>query len=317
MEYRHTAVLADETVSGLNVRPEGIYADGTLGAGGHAALICAQLNARGTLIGIDRDAEALAEADRKLAKFSCRRIFVRDNFRRIKEICRSLGAFALDGAVLDLGVSSYQLDNPERGFSYMNDGPLDMRMDGGADGEDDTALTAYRIINSYSEQDIARMIKTYGEERWAKRIAGAIVRRRSEAPIGSTVELAEIIKSAIPAAARREGPHPAKRTFQAVRIEVNDELAPLAQALTDSIDMLAPKGRIAVITFHSLEDRIAKEVFAKRENPCECPPGIPECVCGKRADARRVTKKPITASATELAENPRARSAKLRILEKL
>ncbi|MDR1069072.1 MAG: 16S rRNA (cytosine(1402)-N(4))-methyltransferase RsmH [Clostridiales Family XIII bacterium] len=315
MEFKHTAVLAAETVSGLNIRPEGIYADGTLGAGGHASRICAELNANGTLIGIDRDAEALAEAERALAGFGCRRIFIGDNFRNIKAVAECLGIRAIDGAVLDLGVSSYQLDNPDRGFSYMNAGPLDMRMDGSESAE--APLTAYEIVNRYPEDEIAKIIKEYGEERWAKRIAKRIAFSRREADIVSTAQLADIIKSAIPAAARRDGPHPAKRTFQALRIAVNDELEPLGAALGDFIDLLAREGRLAVITFHSLEDRIVKETFAGRENPCECPPGIPECVCGKVADAKRVNRKPITAGVAELAENPRARSAKLRIVEKL
>jgi 16S rRNA (cytosine1402-N4)-methyltransferase len=315
MEFKHTAVLAEETVSGLNVRPEGVYVDGTLGAGGHASRICSELNARGLLIGIDRDAEALTEAERALAAFGCRKVFAGDNFRNIKSIAQELGIEAIDGAVLDLGVSSYQLDNPDRGFSYMNAGPLDMRMDGGESAE--ASLTAAEIVNHYPEDEIARIIKEYGEERWARRIAKRIVAGRKDADIVTTAQLADIIKSAIPAAARRDGPHPAKRTFQALRIEVNDELEPLGAALTDFIDLLASGGRLAVITFHSLEDRIVKETFARRENPCECPPGIPECVCGKVADARRVNRKPLTAGAKELAENPRARSAKLRILEKV
>jgi 16S rRNA (cytosine1402-N4)-methyltransferase len=315
MEFRHTAVLAAETIAGLNVRPGGIYADGTLGAGGHASLICERLGADGLLVGIDRDAEAIAEAERNLSAFGCGKIFVQNNFRGIKEIAQKFGIEGLDGAVIDLGVSSYQLDNPARGFSYMNDGPLDMRMSGGETPEG--ALTARDIVNRYSEQDIAKIIREYGEERWAKRIANRIIKSRNEAPIETTAQLTEIIKGAIPAAARREGPHPAKRTFQALRIEVNNELEPLAEALTDFIDLLAKGGRLAVITFHSLEDRIVKETFARRENPCECPPDIPECVCGKKPDAKRVNRKPITASAEELAENPRARSAKLRIIEKL
>jgi 16S rRNA (cytosine1402-N4)-methyltransferase len=315
MEFRHTAVLAEETISGLNVRSGGIYVDGTLGAGGHASLLCERLDARGLIIGVDRDAEAIAEAKKNLAAFACRQLFARGNFRDIKEIARNFGVERFDGAVLDLGVSSYQLENPARGFSYMNDGPLDMRMNGGE--SPDGALTAWEIVNRYSEMDIAEIIRKYGEERWAKRIASYIVRSRSEKPIETTAQLVQIVKGAIPAAARREGPHPAKRTFQALRIEVNNELEPLAEALTDFIDLLSRGGRLAVITFHSLEDRIVKETFVKRENPCECPPGILECVCGKKADAKRVNRKPIMASIGELEENPRARSAKLRIIEKL
>jgi 16S rRNA (cytosine1402-N4)-methyltransferase len=315
MDFRHTAVLAEETISGLNIRPEGIYVDGTLGAGGHSSLICSKLNSRGMLIGIDRDAEAIAEAKKNLSSFTCKQVFVKSNFRDIGEVMRSLGVGNIDGALLDLGVSSYQLDNPERGFSYMNDGPLDMRMDGGEASDD--VLTAREIVNRYSEQDIARIIKEYGEERWARRIASRIVSSRKVEPIETTAQLTEIIKGAIPAAARREGPHPAKRSFQSLRIEVNDELGSLADSLTGFIDLLTKGGRLAVITFHSLEDRIVKETFVRRENPCECPPDLPECVCGKKADVKRINRKPITAGAEELEENPRARSAKLRVIEKL
>ncbi|MDR0357730.1 MAG: 16S rRNA (cytosine(1402)-N(4))-methyltransferase RsmH [Clostridiales Family XIII bacterium] len=313
MEYEHAPVLAAEVSEGLNIRPDGIYADGTLGGGGHAAMICERLSAKGAFVGVDKDREAIAAATQRLDGFACKKIFYRGDFLDIKAVLRENGIDAADGAILDLGVSSYQLDNPERGFSYMKDAPLDMRMDAG----DDEALTAKDVVNTYDEKRLARVIREYGEERWASRIAAFIVRAREKGPVLTTGALTDIVKAAIPASARRDGPHPAKRCFQAIRIEVNDELRSLRRAVDDFSDILAPGGRLAIISFHSLEDRIVKEAFRHRESPCECPPGLPACVCGKTPDARRVNRKPITASEAELAANPRARSAKLRILEKL
>jgi len=314
MEYRHTSVLAHETVDGLGLKPGGAYADGTLGGGGHAALICEGIGSKGVFLGIDKDSEAITAARERLKSYGCEKHFSHTSFENIKAALAESGIPALDGAVLDLGVSSRQLDEAGRGFSYKADGPLDMRMDasGGPEG-----FRAEDVVNEYSEGELSKVIRDFGEERWAKRIASFIVKEREQGRIQSTWRLTEIIKKAIPAAARREGPHPAKRTFQAIRIEVNDELGGLKRGIESFIDSLKPGGRLAVITFHSLEDRIVKEAFRKRENPCECPEGAPACVCGKTGDARRVTKKPILPSAEEREENPRARSAKLRILEKL
>ena len=317
MEYGHRSVLAREAVDGLAIKPDGTYMDGTLGRGGHAKLICAQLGASGTLLGIDLDADAIRDSTARLSEYGCRKVFARGNFADVRQIMDDCGIDALDGAILDLGVSSPQLDDPARGFSYMQDGPLDMRMGSGNESAAGDALTAYAVVNKYSENELTRIIRSYGEERWASRIAGFIVRARSRQPITGTLELAEIIKSAIPAAARREGPQPAKRTFQAIRIEVNGELDSLRRGMEEIIDALAVGGRLAVITFHSLEDRIVKEAFRRRENPCTCPPGIPECVCGNIADIRRITKKPIVPQEDEVDGNPRSRSAKLRIGEKI
>jgi len=312
-EYRHTSVLARETVDGLRPLPGGKYADGTLGGGGHAALICERIGNKGVFLGIDKDGEAITAARERLEPYGCEKLFFHTSFEYVKAALKEAGILAINGAVLDLGVSSRQLDEAARGFSYMQDGPLDMRMDAG-NGE---GLRAEDVVNEYGEEELCRIIRDFGEERWAKRIASFIADERKRGRIGSTSELTEIIKRAIPAAARRDGPHPAKRTFQAIRIEVNDELGALERAIGDFIDVLGHGGRLAVITFHSLEDRIVKEAFRRREDPCECPEGVPVCVCGKVADARRVTKKPILPSAEEMEENPRARSAKLRILEKL
>jgi 16S rRNA (cytosine1402-N4)-methyltransferase len=312
MNYAHQAVLANEVLTGLQVRPGGLYVDGTLGGGGHAALICEGLGPEGTLLGIDRDIDAITAATEGLKGCSCQCCLIQRNFAEIKGILQEQGLQAIDGALLDLGVSSWQLDNPDRGFSYQNDGPLDMRMDGGAA----TGLTARTVVNSYSAEELSRIIRSYGEERWASRIGQFIVRAREKASIETTGQLTEIIKNAIPAAARREGPHPAKRTFQAIRIEVNDELGRLEGAVNDFIDVLKAGGRLVVITFHSLEDRIVKEVFKRRENPCVCPPELP-CVCGRKPEIRRVGRKPVIADETEKTENPRARSAKLRVAEKI
>lgn len=311
MEFRHVPVLLNSCIKGLNIKPDGVYVDGTIGGGGHSYYICEQLSAQGTLIGIDRDSDALKAAGERLRGFSCRRELIQGDYADIRQILSGIDVRGIDGALLDIGVSSYQLDNPERGFSYMHDAPLDMRMDR------NSSLTAYDVVNTYSRNDLARIISDYGEERWAARIASFIEGKRKEAPIRTTSELVDVIKSAIPASARRAGPHPAKRTFQAIRIEVNDELTQLADAVDEYLDVMNPGGRLAIITFHSLEDRIVKEKFQKRANPCTCPPEFPVCVCGKVADVRKVTKKPLVADEGELAENPRSRSAKLRICEKL
>ena len=312
MNYEHKPVLAEETIKGLNIKEDGIYVDGTLGGGGHSSLICEKLNKNGLLIGIDRDVEAITNAEARLELYACKKIFIHANYKDAKEILNDRNIGKIDGAVLDLGISSYQVDNPDRGFSYMNEAPLDMRMDA-----DENGLTAHEVVNEYPEKELTRILREYGEEKWASRIAKFIVNARKESEIKTTWELTEIIKAAIPASARREGPHPAKRSFQAVRIEVNNELRPLGEAVDSFIDLLGKGGRLAVISFHSLEDRIVKECFKKRETPCECPPGIPTCVCGKVPDVKRVTRKPIIAGAEELEENPRSRSAKLRIIAKL
>lgn len=311
MEFKHTSVLLDECIENLNIKPDGIYVDGTLGGGGHSSVICQHLSENGTLIGIDRDRDALNAASKRLEPYKCNKIFVQSNYSDIKSVLAERNIEGIDGALLDLGVSSFQLDNKDRGFSYMQKAPLDMRMNA------DDSFSAYDVINDYSEKELADIIKKYGEERWASRIASFVVKARKDKPIEDTEELVEIIKKAIPAAARREGPHPAKRTFQAIRIEVNDELGQLERAAEEFCDVLNPEGRLAIITFHSLEDRIIKEAFARRANPCTCPKEFPICVCGKVADIKKVTGKPIVPTDEELEANPRARSAKLRVAEKL
>ncbi len=310
MEFEHVPVLFDEVMEALNIRPDGTYVDGTAGGGGHASGIASRLSEKGLLIAVDRDIEALEAAEKRLSEYGCRKEFLHTNYSDTDAIKEAAGN-SVDGILLDLGVSSYQLDNPERGFSYMSDAPLDMRMDEG------DRLTAYDVVNRYDRQELARLIKEYGEENWAARIAEFIEKARAEKPISTTAELTEIIKAAIPARARRTGPHPAKRTFQAIRIEVNDELGHLRQAVEKLPDLLISGGRIAIITFHSLEDRIVKTEFERRLNPCTCPKEFPVCVCGKVADVKRVTKKPILPGQEETESNPRARSAKLRVLEKL
>lgn len=309
MEFYHVPVLYKEVLESLNIKPDGVYVDGTVGGAGHASGICERLNENGHFIALDRDRVALETAKERLAPYPCRKTFLHANYSEVERI-REI-APQVDGILLDLGVSSYQLDTPERGFSYMHDAPMDMRMD------EDEVFTAYDLVNEYEEKELYRVIKEYGEERFASRIAKFIVKARSEAPIRTTGQLVEIIKNAIPAKARRTGPHPAKRTFQAIRIEVNGEFDHLRKAVDEMPDLLAPGGRFAVITFHSLEDRIVKESFNKRLHPCTCPPDLPVCVCGKVADVRKVTGKPITASEEELENNPRSRSAKLRVIEKL
>ncbi len=311
MEFKHTSVLLEECIENLNIKPDGVYVDGTLGGGGHSAEICRRLSEKGTLIGIDRDRDALAAAKAHLAEFRCRKHFMQSNYSDIRQVLRDLDTDSIDGALLDLGVSSFQLDNSQRGFSYMHDAPLDMRM-----SQDDN-FTAFDVVNHYSQKDLTRIISKYGEEKWASRISSFIVNGRKDGPIETTGQLVDLIKAAIPAKARREGPHPAKRTFQAIRIEVNDELGQLTGALTEFMDVLAPGGRLCVISFHSLEDRIVKETIAKRANPCTCPPEFPVCVCGKKADIVKISGKPILPGEDELLNNPRARSAKLRVCEKI
>ena len=310
MQFEHVPVLYNEVMEALNVQPDGIYVDGTVGGGGHSSGICERLSENGTLIAVDRDTAALEAAGARLAEYGCNKKFIHANYSETDVIAEAAGA-GVQGILLDLGVSSFQLDNAERGFSYMHDAPMDMRMN------EDDIMTAYDVINGYSEKDLARIIKEYGEEKWASRIAQFIVRARSEAPVRTTGELTDIIKAAIPARARRTGPHPAKRTFQAIRIEVNDELGHLREAVQKLPDLLASGGRLAIITFHSLEDRIVKTEFEKRLDPCTCPKEFPVCVCGKVADVKKVTRKPIVPSEEELEVNPRARSAKLRVIEKL
>ena len=311
MEFKHVSVLLEECIENLNIQPDGIYVDGTLGGGGHASYICQHLSPEGTLIGIDRDQDALNAASERLKDYPCQKIFVQSNYSDIRHVLEELEIDGIDGALLDLGVSSFQLDNAERGFSYMHDAPLDMRMN------QDDPFTAYEVVNEYDQKELLRIISKYGEEKWASRIASFIVEGRKEKPIETTGELVELIKAAIPAKARREGPHPAKRTFQAIRIEVNDELGQLERAIEEFCDVLNPKGRLCVISFHSLEDRIVKEIIADRVNPCTCPKEFPVCVCGKVADIKKISKKPILPSDEELEFNPRARSAKLRVCEKL
>ncbi len=310
MEFKHTSVLYQEVLENLNIKENGIYVDGTLGGAGHGQGVCEKLSPKGIFIGIDRDDAALEASKKRLEKYSCKKYFVKSNYADIKSVLDNLQIEKIDGALLDLGVSSFQLDNGYRGFSYMQDAPLDMRMD------ESSELTAKTIVNTYSEKELTRIISNYGEERWATRISKFIVEARNTKEIETTGELTEIIKKAIPMKARKEGPHPAKRTFQAIRIEVNQELELLGGALEDFCDKLNTGGRFCVITFHSLEDRITKKCFNGRENPCICPSTFPVCTCGKEGDIKIVSKKPIVPSKNELNENHRARSAKLRVAEK-
>lgn len=311
MIFKHTSVLYDSCIKNLNIDPMGIYVDGTLGGGGHASGICRKLSEKGTLIGIDRDEDALKAAAERLSEYRCKKLFIQSNYADIKTVLDQLGIKEINGALLDLGVSSFQLDNEERGFSYMKDAPLDMRM------SQSDSFTAKEVVNTYSEKELTEIIRKYGEEKWAARISKFIVEKRKEAPLETTGQLVDVIKASIPASARRDGPHPAKRTFQAIRIEVNDELEQLKSAVGNFCDVLADRGRLCIITFHSLEDRIVKNIFNNRANPCTCPKDFPVCMCGKKADIRKVTGKPILPSAEEITENPRARSAKLRVAEKM
>ena len=310
MEFKHTSVLFAECMEGLNIRPDGVYVDGTLGGGGHSEGICRRLGKQGMLIGIDRDRDALNAAEKRLSDYTCRKVFVQSNYSDIKDVLAELEIESIDGALLDLGVPSFQPDNPERGFSYMQEAPLDMRM------SQDDDFTAYDVVNTYDADELKNVIHKYGEERWASRIADFVVKARKDKPIETTGQLVDIIKAAIPASARRDGPHPAKRTFQAIRIEVNDELGQLERAVDEFCDVLAPGGRLCIITFHSLEDRIVKDIINRRINPCTCPKEFPVCVCGKIGDIKKKSNKPIAPTAAEIERNPRARSAKLRIAEK-
>mgnify|MGYP002578662373 FL=1 len=309
-EFHHVSVLLDECIQGLNIRSDGIYVDGTLGGAGHSSHIASKITT-GRLIGIDRDEVALTAAAERLAPYGDRVTLVHSNFCDIASVLAQLGIGGVDGILLDLGVSSPQLDDGARGFSYMADAPLDMRMD------HSEALTAAAVVNTWSYEELKRILYEYGEERYAPQIASAICKRREQAPVRTTLELVDIIRSAMPPAALREKQHPAKRSFQAIRIAVNDELGAVSQVMRDAIPCLNPGGRLAVITFHSLEDRIVKNAMAEAAKGCTCPPSFPVCVCGKKPKVRLITRKPIVSGEEELARNPRARSAKLRICEKL
>lgn len=308
--FHHVSVLLEECLEGLNVKPDGIYVDGTLGGAGHSSQIAKRLTT-GRLIGIDRDQVALAAAGERLAPYKDNVTLVHSNFCEIAQVLKALGISGVDGILLDLGVSSPQLDDGQRGFSYMADAPLDMRMN----SED--VLNAHTVVNTWPQEELRRILYTYGEERYAPQIAAAICRRREEHPIGTTLELVDVIRSAMPPAALREKQHPAKRSFQAIRIAVNDELGAVEKVMEHAIPLLNPGGRLAVITFHSLEDRIVKTAMAAASKGCTCPPSFPVCVCGKKPQVKLVSRKPITASADELEANPRSRSAKLRVCEKL
>lgn len=310
MEFKHVSVLLNECIDALNIKENGIYVDCTLGGAGHSSHILKNLSKDGMLIGIDQDRDALKAAKERLKDYDNVK-YVHSNFYNIDNILTELNVDKVDGILMDLGVSSYQLDEASRGFSYMNDAHLDMRMNR------DNDFSAYEVVNNYSEEDLYRIIRDYGEEKFAKRIANFIVNKRSIKPVETTFELVDIIKAAIPAKARREGPHPAKRTFQAIRIEVNSELKILNKTIEDGINRLNPGGRMAIITFHSLEDRIVKLKFRELENPCTCPKEFPMCVCGKKPLVKVLSKKGIAPTEQEIEENPRSRSAKVRVVEKI
>ena len=310
MEFKHISVLLDETIEGLRIKPEGTYVDGTLGGGGHSFHILEKLNDQGRLIGIDQDEAAVAAAGERLERFTNVTI-VRNNYCNIRQVLEELDVRKVDGILLDLGVSSYQLDTPERGFSYMYDAPLDMRMD------QRNSVTAADIVNTYSQSELTNMIRMYGEDKFAANIAKHIVAAREGGSIKTTGELVEIIKASIPMKIQKTMGHPAKQTFQAIRIELNKELKVLEETLGDMIELLNPGGRICVITFHSLEDRIVKNIFKLSENPCTCPADFPVCVCGRKPKGTVITHKPIAPSAEEAEDNPRSKSAKLRIFEKI
>ena len=310
MEFNHVSVLLNETIEGLNIKPDGIYADGTLGGAGHSYQIASKLNGLGRLIGFDQDEDAITASTERLKEFKNVTI-VRSNYRNMKEELNNRGIEKVDGILLDLGVSSYQLDTVSRGFSYKEEAPLDMRMD------NRNAVTARDIVNNYSQGDLFRIIRDYGEDKFAANIAKHIVMNREAKPIETTTELAEIVKAAIPMKFRKQGGHPAKQTFQAIRIELNSELSVLKESLMDMIDLLNPNGRICIITFHSLEDRIVKNIFKEAEDPCTCPKNFPTCVCGKKSKGKVITRKPILPSEEELKLNLRSKSAKLRIFEKI
>lgn len=311
MNFKHKSVLLDETIESLAIKPDGIYVDGTLGGGGHAYEVCSRLSEKGRFIGIDQDDAAIKAASERLQEFKEKVTIVRDNYSNMKQVLHNLEIDKVDGIVLDLGVSSYQLDTADRGFSYMADAPLDMRMDQRQE------LTAKDIVNHYSEMQLYYIIKDFGEDKFAKNIAKHIVRARAEKEIETTGELSEIIKAAIPMKLRVVGGHPAKKTFQAIRIELNKELEVLKNSLDDMIDSLNSEGRICVITFHSLEDRIVKNIFRKNENPCTCPSDFPICICGKKSKGKVITRKPILPEEEEIEENKRSKSSKLRVFERI
>ncbi|MDF2473724.1 MAG: S-adenosyl-methyltransferase MraW [Anaerocolumna sp.] len=310
INFSHKSVLLDETIEMLKIKPDGIYVDGTLGGGGHSYEICKRLGESGRLIGIDQDEDAIRAAGERLKEFKDKVTIVRSNYCNIKEVLNNLNISKVDGILLDLGVSSYQLDTPERGFSYRENAPLDMRMD------TRNNITAKDIVNNYSEFDLYRIIRDYGEDKFAKNIAKHIVRMRKEKPLEMTDDLTEAIKAAIPMKVRMNTGHPAKKTFQAIRIELNKELDVLNQSLDDMINLLAEDGRLCIITFHSLEDRIVKSKFKNNENPCTCPPSFPVCVCGNKSKGTVITKKPMIPSEEEIEENKRAKSSKLRVFER-
>ncbi len=312
MDFEHIPVLLNECIEGLNIKPDGIYVDCTLGGAGHSSHIAQKLSDKGRLIGIDQDSEAIAAAKARLSNYN-NVVYVHNNFSAIESIAEDLSLYAsgVDGFLLDIGVSSHQLDEAGRGFSYNYDAPLDMRMDR------ESTLSAHVVVNTYSADDLTRIIRDYGEERWAKRIADFIVTERKIKPIDTTFELVSVIKKAVPKAARADGPHPAKRTFQAIRIEVNGELEILEKSLKSMVELLKPGGRLCIITFHSLEDRIVKNTFRELENPCTCPRDFPVCVCGKKPLVKIITRKPVVAGKDELEFNRRSHSAKLRIVEKI
>ena len=310
MTFNHKSVLLNETIESLNIQPDGIYVDGTLGGAGHSSEICRRLGTNGRLIGIDQDGDAIAAASERLKEFGDKVTIVRDNYVNTPSVLANLGISGVDGILLDLGVSSYQLDTDERGFSYQHEAPLDMRMD------DRNPMTAADIVNGYSLQELARVIREYGEDKFAQNIAKHICMEREKSPIETTTQLAEIIKQAIPMKMRVTGGHPAKRTFQAIRIELNRELTVLENSIGSMIDLLNPGGRLCIITFHSLEDRMVKEAYRKAENPCTCPPSFPVCVCGNKSKGKVITRKPILPSEDELTENRRSESAKLRVFER-
>ena len=310
MEFKHKSVLLDETIESLNIKPNGIYVDGTLGGGGHSYEIAKRLTDGGRLIGIDQDEDAIRAAKERLSEFADRVTIVRDNYCNMPKVLDELGISKVDGILLDIGVSSYQLDEAERGFTYKQDAPLDMRMDQREE------MTAKDIVNGYSEEDLYRIIRDYGEDKFAKNIAKHIVQARQIKPVETTFELDEIIKAAIPMKFRATGGHPAKKTFQAIRIELNRELEVLDESIDAMTDLLNDNGRLCIITFHSLEDRIVKTRFRKNENPCTCPPDFPVCVCGKKPKGKVITRKPIVPDEEELEENKRAKSSKLRVFER-
>ncbi len=310
MEFKHVSVLLEETIENLNIKPDGIYVDGTLGGGGHAYEVCKQLGVNGRFIGIDQDEAAIEAAGKRLEEFGDKVTIVKNNYCNFKQVLKELGISKVDGIVLDLGVSSYQLDNVDRGFSYMGDAPLDMRMD------QSQSKTAKEIVNNYSQKDLYLMIKDYGEDKFAKNIAKHIVLYRQDKEIETTEELTNIIRGAIPMKIQKNTGHPAKKTFQAIRIELNRELEVLNDTLNDMVDSLNQDGRICIITFHSLEDRIVKTIFRKNENPCTCPPNFPVCVCGKVSKGKMISKKPILPSDEEMEMNSRSKSAKLRVFNR-